>query len=261
MLKTKTPHLSILLPLLILILIALLFLREKINIYTGNSQRLTSKAILPVNNTENDLSHYVGERITYDVKMGGMRLGKASSNILANEKLNGRSLNVMTMDTRLTNFNDSEKIYSDPKTLLPVKVERNILNFISREKITEDYDQDNFTVTIIKRKGAKDQRLVIKKEGHINNAVLLPYYVRSLPALEVGKIITANLPTRNLEIKLVAIEDVKVPAGTFKAYRFQSTPKHITIWISADERRIPLKIVGSGLMSYSMFMREYTPGS
>ena len=163
----------------------------------------------------------------------------------------------MTMETKLTQFRDTEKIYSDPKTLLPVRVERDIMKLFVRERITEDYDQDNFTVTIIKNKGAMEEKLVIKKDSHIHNALLLPYYVRRLPSLDVGRIIIANLPTRRLEIKLVSIEDVKVPAGTFKAFHFKSTPKQIEIWISTDERRIPLKIQGSGIFGYSMVMSEY----
>ena len=202
--------------------------------------------------------NYIGEKITYDVKIGKLYLGKARFNNLSNVQLDGRFLGLMTIETKLTHFTDREKIYSDLQTLLPVRVERDILNWPIQERITEDYDQDNFTVTIIKNKGAGQKKLVIKKDSHIHNAVLLPYYVRRLPRLNVGRIIIANLPTRRLEIKLVSIEDVKVPVGTFKAYHFKSTPKQIEIWISTDERRIPLKIQGAGLFGYSMVMSEYT---
>ncbi len=201
---------------------------------------------------------YVGEKIIYDVRLGKLYLGKAQFNNLANVQLDGRLLNVMTVETKLTQFTDVEKIYGAPETLLPIRVERDILNWFVREKITEDYDQNNFTVTIIKNKGAGQEKLVIKKDSHIHNVVLLPYYVRRIPRLDVGGIIIANLPTRRLEIKLVSIEDIKVPAGTFKAYHFKSTPKQIEIWISTDVRRIPLKIQGTGLFGYSMVMKEYS---
>jgi len=200
---------------------------------------------------------YAGEKIIYDVKLGKLYLGKARFNNLANVQLDGRFLSVMTMETKLTQFTDTEKIYSDPETLLPIRVERDILKWLAHENITEDYDQNNFIVTIIKNKGAGQEKLLIKKDAPIHNAVLLPYYVRRIPRLEVGRIIIANLPTRRLEIKLVSIENIKVPAGTFKAYHFKSTPKQIEIWISIDERRIPLKIQGNGLFGYSMVMREY----
>jgi hypothetical protein len=100
--------------------------------------------------------------------------------------------------------------------------------------------------------------MVIKKNEPIHNAVLLPYYIRRIPVLETGQIIIANLPTRRLEIKLVSQEEIKVPAGIFQAYHFSSTPKQIDIWISADERRIPVKIEGAGLLGYSVVMKEYS---
>jgi len=79
-----------------------------------------------------------------------------------------------------------------------------------------------------------------------------------MPELHIGKTITVNLPSKRLEVRLAAIEDVEVPAGVFKSYHFISTPAHIEIWITADEQRIPVKIQESGILSYSMLMREYS---
>ena len=66
-----------------------------------------------------------------------------------------------------------------------------------------------------------------------------------------------TLPTQEFKITLVSIEDVEVPAGTFKAFYFESEPKRFAIWISADDRRIPVKIRGSGGVNYTMAMRSY----
>ncbi len=274
MFKIKTLYLCILLPFLIVALSFLLSIKAKIDKSMSERSLLTlsakmepTRAITYGRNTPRSIKgegiksiqpDYVGEKIIYDVRLGKLYLGKAQFNNLANVQLDGRLLNVMTVETKLTQFTDVEKIYGAPETLLPIRVERDILNWFVREKITEDYDQNNFTVTIIKNKGAGQEKLVIKKDSHIHNVVLLPYYVRRIPRLDVGGIIIANLPTRRLEIKLVSIEDIKVPAGTFKAYHFKSTPKQIEIWISTDVRRIPLKIQGTGLFGYSMVMKEYS---
>lgn len=199
----------------------------------------------------------IGEKIVYDVSLGKLYLGKARFENLADARVNGRVLNAMLLETRLARFKDTEKIYSDPRTFLPVRVERDILNWFAREKITEEYDQNKFTVTIIKDKGSRQEKSVIKKDSRIHNAVLLPFSVRRIPKMDVGRIIIANLPVRRLEIKLISIEKIKVPAGTFQAYRFQSTPRQIDIWISADERRIPIKIQGSGVFGYTLAMKEH----
>ncbi len=240
MFKIKNLYLYILLPFLF---VALAFLLHS---------RITSG--IKIKTIQSD---YAGEKIIYDVKIGNLYLGRAEFNNMENIKLDGRFLSVMTMETKLAQFTDKEIIYSDPKTLLPIRVERDILKWLNREKILEDYDQNNFTVTIIKDTGPDKEKLVIKKDAPIHNAVLLPYYVRRIPSLSIGRIIIANLPTRRLEIKLVSIEDIKVPAGTFKSYHFKSIPKQIEIWISTDERKIPLKIQGNGLFGYSMVMSKY----
>jgi hypothetical protein len=66
-----------------------------------------------------------------------------------------------------------------------------------------------------------------------------------------------NLPNREFKIELTSIDEVAVPAGTYKAFHFQSLPRQIEIWITADERRIPIKIQGAGIFGYLMVMKEY----
>jgi hypothetical protein len=205
-----------------------------------------------------ELPERIGEKIIYDVRLGNINLGKAKFNQLPKTELNSRKLNLVTFDTQLSYFKDTEKIYSDPQTFLPLKVERNVSTWPKAEKITEEYDQENFTVTITKLKGKKKEQALFKRDNVIHNAVLLPFYVRRVARLELGWTLRVNLPTQNFEIKLIDMEDIRVPAGDFKSYHFQSNPSRFEIWISADERRIPLKIKGSGTIGYTLAMREYS---
>ncbi len=202
----------------------------------------------------------IGEKIIYDIKLRKIHLGESSFLRLDNQELNGKTVNVMVFQTRLVHFADKEVIYTDPQTLLPLRVERDITNLVLKEKITEDYNQDEFTVTISKKKTIGfNEQFVIKKDGQINNAILMPQYVRRLAELSIGKEFVANLPTRQVTIKLTSIDEIKVPAGTFKAYHFESFPRQIEIWISADQRRIPIKIQDSGKFGYTLLLKEYTP--
>ena len=200
----------------------------------------------------------VGEKITYDIRMGNLKLGKATCRQVPSVNMDGRLLNAMVFETNLVRFKDTENIYSDPQTLLPVTIKRDILNWFKREEITEEYDQKSFTVTITKRSGKKTDKTVIKKDSPIHNAILLPHYVRNKAGIRLGYALTVNLPNRKFTIKLVSVENVKTPAGIFKAYHFKSSPKQIEIWISADRRRIPLKIQGVAGMGYLMVLKEYS---
>lgn len=203
-------------------------------------------------------SPFKGEKITYDIKMGGINLGRAIFQHMASAEINGRLLSRVSFETDLARFKDTEIIYSDPKTLLPVKIDRDIVNWFNREKITEDYDQENFTVTITKYKGTKQDKQVIQKDSAIHNAILLPHSVRLVNKLGPGYIFSVNLPNRKLQMKLVSLEDVKTDGGTFKAYHFESIPKQIEIWISADKNRIPIKMQGVGAFGYLLVLKEYT---
>jgi len=206
-------------------------------------------------------SEYIGEKIIYDVKLGNIVIGKAKFIRLQNTELGGRLVSAMTFETKLANFKDLEEIYSDRKNFLPLKVIRHIDTWNSKEKIIENYDQENFTLTIIKLKGRKKEKIEIHKKKTIHNAILLPFYVRQVPGLRIGWHLMAQLPSQEFRIKLVSIEDLKLSSGSFEAYRFESVPKKFEIWVSTDKRRIPLKIKDNGKLGYTFVMREYNLGN
>ncbi|MFH1441532.1 MAG: DUF3108 domain-containing protein [Candidatus Omnitrophota bacterium] len=245
--------------LLLLFLTLHFIILAKVNldkILNPNAQQQSSgKKIVKTHLLKND---GIGEKLVYDVKLGKIRLGKAQYTHNKSIEIDGKLLNVMTFVTKVANFNDTETIYTDPETFLPVKIERDIVNWFSKEKIIENYDQKKCVLTIEKTVGSKKERLVIKKDTPIHNAILLPQYVRRVAKLDTGRILVANLPKGRYEIRLVSIEEVTVPAGTFKAYHFKTTPEQIEIWISADERRIPVKIKNCDKIGYSLVLKEYT---
>ena len=200
---------------------------------------------------------FLGEKIGYDVRFKGLSIGKAYFSYEAVTKLNGKPALLMTMTTKLARFYDKETIYGDPATFLPMRVERSIVNLLSKEKITEQYDQEKFKVSITKHKGGKTQTLEYQKDAPVQNPILLPHHVRQKADLAVGSRFTVVLPTRTFEIALSNIENVTTPAGTFKAYHFQSCPPQIEIWMTADARKIPVKLRGTGVLGYVMVMEKY----
>lgn len=199
-----------------------------------------------------------GETILYDVKLGSVNIGTARFRQWPPAELEGRKVSLATFETSVVRFKDKETIYSDPLTKLPIRVERSIVSWPMKEEISEVYDQSRAFLHIIKRKGKQTKELFFKKDGPIHNAILLPYYVRQVSDIRPGWSLRANLPTQEFIITLEGIDQLIVPAGQFKAYHFKSTPERFEIWISADERRIPLKIKGSSGIGYMMLMRNYS---
>lgn len=260
----KIIKLLVLLTILLAALDAVFLLKSKLDKRLGSISFFNnSKAPIPVPVVVPEIKKEVilegiGEKMIYDVRMGKITLGRSTFIHSERLELDGKKVHLMIFETKLARFVDTERIYVDPETLLPVQVERDILNFISREKIIEKYNAKEFTVNINKKKGSKEESFLIKKDGPIHNVILLPHFVRRAAKLDIGEILIANLPTSRYEIKLVSMEDITVPAGTFKTYHFESIPKKIEIWISADAQRIPVKIQTTAAFGYIMVLREYS---
>lgn len=182
-----------------------------------------------------------GERILYNINP----VGKAEYNDLGLQVVDGRTVRVATFRTRVVGFDDTETITSDPSTALPIKVERRINWRLRREHIIESYDQAHQRLTIIKYRGDRAVWSHDYAPGMpIHNAILFPFQVRNIPDPKIGWRLTAAFPSV-FTFTLVSIDTVKTPAGKFRAYHFTSDPHKLDIWISADEHRIPVKIVGT----------------
>ena len=198
--------------------------------------------------------NYTGESILYLISP----VGKSEYNDLGVVDLSGIKVNLVTFKTKVLFFEDTEKIYSDPESLLPSRIERNISKLWGKEFIIENYDQQKFILTTRKYHGVKlvDER-TIKVGGPIHNAILLPFYLRRLPDLKIGWQFTVRVPAE-FKVELVSIEEITVPAGKFQACHFKSIPDKFEIWINKDSPRVPLKIKGKGVFDYSLLMKAYS---
>ena len=195
--------------------------------------------------------NYAGENINYLISP----FGKAEYNDFGVVDLKGVKVNLITFRTKVFLFEDTEKIYSDPKSLLPCKVERNISGLSGKEYITEEYDQKKFTVVIRKFKAGKQvSEQITKANGPIHNAILLPFSLSRRPDLGIGLHFTARVPAE-FKVELVSIDEIAVPAGKFQAYHFKSIPDKFEIWLNKDIPRVPLKIKGKG---YSLLMKKHS---
>ena len=195
---------------------------------------------------------FSGESITYVIRP----VGKAEYRDLGSTELDGKKVNLSTFQTKVFNFDDTEKIFSDPKSSLPLRVERYINMWPNKEYLVETYNQGDFSLKIekfVKQKKVREYAYTAK--GPVYNAVLLPFSLRNLSRLDVGWTMLVNLPAE-FTVKIVAIEEIEVPAGKFRAYHFTSNPDKFEIWISCDELRLPLKIKDTSGMGYTFLMKE-----
>jgi hypothetical protein len=207
---------------------------------------------------EQEIVDRTGEKIDYAVYLGAVKIGQATYHHLRKTFIKDRPVELITFLTQAIRFKDRETIYCDSETFLPLVVERKISKPIKPEKIREEYDQENFKLTITKERFGKSVK-EIQSDAPIHNSILLPFFVRNAQDLETGWSFTANLPQGKYVIKLSKIEKVETPSGEFEAYFFESEPDKFKIWVGTDNNRIPLRIDGTGGIGYKMMMQKYTP--
>lgn len=185
-----------------------------------------------------------GEKFVFFYSMGPLRTGSAELTFVGEAAIEGKKAFLIRFKSRVGTFYDLENIYAETENFYPIYVERNIKNLGFSTNIKEKYDQKNYKVEIIKQGILGKRTTVIEKEKPIYNAILLIYYCRRLSPLELkpGYEFDIVLPVDEFKVTLTRIEKIKVPAGTFDAYLFESSPKKIRLWIAKDEKHTPLKM-------------------
>ncbi|MFA6349927.1 MAG: hypothetical protein WCY12_03250 [Candidatus Omnitrophota bacterium] len=198
----------------------------------------------------------VQEAILYDITL----IGSSEYKDLGVVELFGKKVDFVVFHTKVAGFDDTERIYSDPVSGLPIRVEREIAMWLHKEKITEEYFPELNKVVITKfESGKKVEEISLNAKGPIQNAILMPFSLRKVSSLDIGWSTRIRLP-EEFKVTIDKIEEVSVGAGKFKAYHFISDPKKFEIWISCDDLRIPVKITGFGAFSYTMAMKKHTLG-
>ena len=210
---------------------------------------------------EADIHDYTVDKIQYLISP----LGRSEYNNLGVVDLKGIKVNLVTLSYKVLFVDSVEKIYSDPESLLPLKIERTISKLWWKEYVTEEYDQAKFTVVIKKFKGKKlIKEQLIKANSPIQNVILLLFYLRNNPELKIGWNFTARILAEfkpevvSTKMEIVSIDNISVPAGKFQAYHFKSIPTKFEVWINKNTPQVPLKIKLKSVFDCSASMKKYS---
>lgn len=207
---------------------------------------------------QTEMSDFVGEKITYSIKQLGMKAGEATLSFEGPVTREEKDYQLIVFHADGMNFLDDEKIYADPKTLLPLIVERDLNIFGKKEKITEYYESESGRVRIVKTVDKKTTEQIISKKGRLDNIYCFIFRYRQGESFKTGDMIQVNLPTVDLRLKIA--NKVKLVAGGKKygAVYIYSDPSKYKLWFDVGRQRIPLRIDGAvGVGSTSMTMKSY----
>jgi len=195
-----------------------------------------------------------GEVICFGVYSNGI-LKVGSGRLELKGPVIGEKETFRHVDFKVTSFsvNDHEMILGKEDFTSPVRVIRDIRVFGRDEDIVERYSAEGRRVVIEKKvEGRQAVETIIESERPLDNVLLLIYRLRRDPALSVGREFTIHLPTTVFKLVVKEKKPIRVPLGRFDAFYIESIPKKYRIWLSADSRRLPLRIQGlvAGGMAY-----------
>ncbi len=185
---------------------------------------------------------YAGaRRLTYDVKLGPFTIGKAVIEDLGmteDNKLGRLKCFEVLVDTR--QYRGTEKIYADPETLYPVRIERDISYFGKKERIIESYDQKKGEIVILKDNKGK---MVLNQQPPVDNVFLLIIRTQQMGLKKIdGEKI--NLPTATYVIKINSGGKIRTKLGVFNTYLVSTTPAKIKLWFD-KETGVPVRVAGA----------------
>jgi hypothetical protein len=226
-----------------------------------------------------------GESLRFSIDYGILNAGYATMEVAGMRRVSGREcMDIRTEAKSNAVFSKFYKVWDraqtflEPASLLPWRFEKH-----QREG---GYEKD----VIIKfdRPGAfarYENGDEVAMHPHAQDELSAFYYLRTLP-LEVGRDVFVDNHTnrKNYPLRIIVHgrEQVEVPAGTFDCWVIEPVMREggiftakgtMTIWITADERRMPVKlrtkiVVGAVTASLTKFElaephprpRDATPG-
>jgi hypothetical protein len=212
----------------------------------------------------------VGEKLVYDVAVGGARVGQGRLEIVGFEDVRGRETyhSVFAMQGGVLFFkvNDTYESWFDSEKLTSRRFHQRINEgSYKKQRLYEIYPER----AIVHQEGKEERPSV---PDPLDDGSFL-YFIRTVP-LEVGRTYTFQryfIPEKNpVLIKVLRKERVTVPAGSFDAIVIQPVIKtgglfaeggEAQIWITDDDRRmiVQLKAKVKLLRTLDLYLKSYQP--
>ena len=228
-------------------------------------------ASLPVAEPRMAVPFDAGERLTFDVRFGGIKVGTGRMEVLGTQDVRGRE----AWHTRFTvkggipfyKVNDRMESWIDTRTFESLRFIQDLEE--GRRDKERHYEIFPERATYSETGETESAPSV---DDPLDDAAFM-YFVRTIP-LEVGKTYDFNRyfrPDRNpVQIRVLRRETIQVPAGKFRTIVIQPVIKskgifsekgHAEMWLTDDSRRLLVQMkTNLSIGSLNLYLRGYVPG-
>jgi hypothetical protein len=224
----------------------------------GVYRRVMSKSeLIAAGSVKHQIPFVKGEQLTYLVKTKGLTVGRSTLTYQGETDLDGVAVHYMTFRTVAMGVDDTEHIYAQKDSFLPLKVRREIVKMGKRLELIEKYDQVKGLVEVFDTNDLTKPKEVYDRGKPVSNPILMTYYFRAKePVFTQGKAYPVTLPKMQFDLMFVGEDEVATQGGEFKAFFFSSKPDLFKFWLGQGADRVPLKIEQSGFMGYAMILES-----
>lgn len=195
-----------------------------------------------------------GETLEFSIDYGVVGAGHATMEVTGMRRVSGHDCFDIRTEAKSNAFFskfykvwDRAQTFVDPATLLPWRFEKHQREGGYRKDIVIKFDRDR---TFARYENGEE----VVMPPYAQDELSAFYYLRTLP-LEVGQdvLIDNHTNRKNYPLKVIVHgrETVEVPAGKFDCWVIEPVMREggiftakgtLTIWITADERRMPVKL-------------------
>lgn len=195
-----------------------------------------------------------GEKITYKIRVWGIHVGFQTMTFHGTTTLNGKKVYYATAETRSLKsikdkFNyelhDIMHVWTDPQTLLPVKVYKDIHEGNWKNKVTINIDQDNKTAVYYDKRHKNGK--IHKLQNPTLDILSLIYYIRAHKQT-TGKIVTFDYlvdkkGVNKVRLKISRGKPMNLGSQTVQTLQFNQIGGHgVKVRLTDDQYRLPLNI-------------------
>lgn len=214
----------------------------------------------------------VGERLVFDVSYGPITAGEAVMAVPRYETIAGRNcyrieftVNSLSSFDWIFEVRDQYLTFIDSQSIAPLRFEQHIREGTYKRDFTADFDQVNHV--------AKTSEGDYPIPEYVHDIMSAFYYARMLDysGMKPGDHITLfnfyKDTSHELRVKFLGKQELEVEAGTFNSIVVEPLVKEgglfkaegrIVIWLSDDERKIPIRVNTKVVIgSIDVELREY----
>lgn len=190
----------------------------------------------------------LGEELEYSIRVRGIPAGTQIIRVKSNESLNGREVYHVESRSKankifylLYPFDDRSESFIAKEGFHPLRYRRELIDGAYRGAIAVDFDDAERKASIVKDRKRRELRV---PKG-VQDELSMIYLLRTKD-IQVGEEyeFPAIVGTKffRVGVKVIRIEDLKTIFGTIKTIVVKSVPRDITLWVTHDEARIPVRL-------------------